>query len=141
MMNVQLGNIELKNPVIPASGTCGFGLEMSEWLDLNSLGAISTKGTTREARYGNPVPRIAECGTTGMLNAVGLQNPGVGSAEISTARNVAMFILRDYLELKYEKIGQIFGGRKHTTVMHGCDNVDEDKDLKKQAEEIYKLIT
>ena len=63
------------------------------------------------------------------------------SAEISTARNVAMFILRDYLELKYEKIGQIFGGRKHTTVMHGCDNVDEDKDLKKQAEEIYKLIT
>ena len=77
MMNVQLGNIELKNPVIPASGTCGFGLEMSEWLDLNSLGAISTKGTTREARYGNPVPRIAECGATGMLNAVGLQNPGV----------------------------------------------------------------
>ena len=76
-MNVQLGNIELKNPVIPASGTCGFGLEMSEWLDLNSLGAISTKGTTREARYGNPVPRIAECGATGMLNAVGLQNPGV----------------------------------------------------------------
>ena len=63
------------------------------------------------------------------------------SAEISTARNVAMFICRDYLELKYEKIGQIFGGRKHTTVMHGCDNVDEDKDLKKQAEEIYKFIT
>ncbi|PWJ69172.1 chromosomal replication initiator protein DnaA [Ruminococcaceae bacterium R-25] len=63
------------------------------------------------------------------------------SAEISTARNVAMFICRDYLELKYEKIGQIFGGRKHTTVMHGCDNVDEDKDLKKQADEIYKLIT
>ena len=63
------------------------------------------------------------------------------SAEISTARNVAMFICRDYLELKYEKIGQLFGGRKHTTVMHGCDNVDEDSDLKKQAEEIYKLIT
>ncbi|MBQ6018037.1 MAG: chromosomal replication initiator protein DnaA [Clostridiales bacterium] len=63
------------------------------------------------------------------------------NAEISTARNVAMFICRDYLELKYEKIGQIFGGRKHTTVMHGCDNVDENKDLKKQADEIYKLIT
>ena len=63
------------------------------------------------------------------------------NAEISTARNVAMFICRDYLELKYEKIGQIFGGRKHTTVMHGCDNVDENKDLKNQAEEIYKLIT
>ena len=63
------------------------------------------------------------------------------SAEISTARNVAMFICRDYLELKYEKIGQLFGGRKHTTVMHGCDNVDEDPELKKQAEEIYKHIT
>ena len=63
------------------------------------------------------------------------------NAEISEARNVAMFICRDYLEIKYEKIGQIFGGRKHTTVMHGCDNVDENKELKKKAEEIYKLIT
>lgn len=76
-MKVRLGDIELQNPVIPASGTCGFGQEMSEWMDLNILGAISTKGTTREARYGNPQPRIAECGSTGMLNAVGLQNPGV----------------------------------------------------------------
>ena len=75
-MVVRLGDIELKNPVIPASGTCGFGQEMSEWLDLNLLGAISTKGTTREARYGNPLPRIAEC-PAGLLNAVGLQNPGV----------------------------------------------------------------
>jgi len=63
------------------------------------------------------------------------------SAEISTARNVAMFICRDHLELKYEKIGQLFGGRKHTTVMHGCENVDEDKRLKKVAEEIIKNIT
>ena len=63
------------------------------------------------------------------------------SAEISTARNVAMFICRDYLELKLEKIGQIFGGRKHTTVMHGCDNVNDSSDLKAQAEEIYKIIT
>lgn len=76
-MKVRLGNIELQNPVIPASGTCGFGLEMSEWMDLNCLGALSTKGTTREPRYGNPLPRIAECGASGMLNAVGLQNPGV----------------------------------------------------------------
>ena len=75
-MVVRLGDIELKNPVIPASGTCGFGQEMSEWFDLNLLGAISTKGTTREARYGNPLPRIAEC-PAGLLNAVGLQNPGV----------------------------------------------------------------
>ena len=76
-MKVRLGDIELQNPVIPASGTCGFGLEMSEWFDLNRLGAISIKGTTREARYGNAQPRIAECGATGMLNAVGLQNPGI----------------------------------------------------------------
>ena len=62
------------------------------------------------------------------------------SAEISKARNVAMFICRDYLELKYEKIGQLFGGRKHTTVMHGCDNVDEDSEVKKEAEAIYKSI-
>ena len=75
-MEVKLGDIRLQNPIIPASGTCGFGLEMSEWMDLNILGAISTKGTTREARYGNPLPRIAEC-PAGMLNAVGLQNPGV----------------------------------------------------------------
>lgn len=76
-MRVKLGYIDLQNPVIPASGTCGFGQEMSEWFDLNLLGAISTKGTTREARYGNALPRIAECGNAGMLNAVGLQNPGV----------------------------------------------------------------
>ena len=63
------------------------------------------------------------------------------NAEIAAARNVAMFMCRDYLELKYEKIGQIFGGRKHTTVMHGCDNVDENPHLKSQAEEIYKLMT
>lgn len=67
----------MKNPIIPASGTCGFGQELGECYDLNILGAISCKGTTREARYGNPLPRIAECGNYGMINAVGLQNPGV----------------------------------------------------------------
>lgn len=66
----------MQNPVIPASGTCGFGQEMSEWFDLNCLGAIATKGTTRDARYGNALPRIAEC-PAGMLNAIGLQNPGI----------------------------------------------------------------
>ena len=75
-MKVKLGHIELQNPVIPASGTCGFGREMSEWLDLNGLGAVATKGTTREARYGNALPRIAEC-PAGLINAIGLQNPGV----------------------------------------------------------------
>ena len=66
----------MQNPVIPASGTCGFGQEMNEWFDLNILGAIATKGTTREPRYGNALPRIAEC-PAGLINAIGLQNPGV----------------------------------------------------------------
>lgn len=74
---VSLSNIELRNPVIPASGTYGFGEEFAALYDLNVLGGISFKGTTREARYGNTLPRIAECGGYGMLNAVGLQNPGV----------------------------------------------------------------
>lgn len=74
---VSLSNIELRNPVIPASGTYGFGEEFAALYDLNVLGGISFKGTTREARYGNALPRIAECSGYGMLNAVGLQNPGV----------------------------------------------------------------
>ena len=73
---VNLCGIELDNPVIPASGTFGYGSEFAELYDINCLGTFSFKGTTREARFGNPTPRIAEC-AGGMLNAVGLQNPGV----------------------------------------------------------------
>ena len=75
-MNVNLCGIELENPVIPASGTFGYGYEFAELYDINMLGTFSFKGTTRDARFGNPTPRIAEC-TSGMINAVGLQNPGV----------------------------------------------------------------
>ena len=75
-LRVRLGELTLKNPVIPASGTFGFGLEMKEVFDLNLLGGISLKGTTRDARFGNPTPRIAEC-REGMINSVGLQNPGI----------------------------------------------------------------
>lgn len=75
-ISTQLGNLTLKNPIIPASGTFGFGYEMADWYDINCLGAISLKGTTLNARFGNETPRIAEC-ASGMLNAVGLQNPGV----------------------------------------------------------------
>ena len=75
-MKVNLCGIELDNPVIPASGTFGFGYEFAELYDINILGTFSFKGTTREPRFGNPTPRIAEC-TAGMINAVGLQNPGV----------------------------------------------------------------
>lgn len=67
----------LDNPVIPASGTFGFGYEFAEFYDINCLGSISLKGTTAEPRFGNPLPRIAEC-PAGLLNSIGLQNPGVG---------------------------------------------------------------
>ena len=75
-LNVSLCGIELDNPIIPASGTFGFGYEFAELYDINILGTFSFKGTTRDPRFGNPTPRIAEC-TAGMINAVGLQNPGV----------------------------------------------------------------
>ena len=75
-LNVNLCGIELDNPIIPASGTFGFGYEFAELYDINILGTFSFKGTTRDPRFGNPTPRIAEC-TAGMINAVGLQNPGV----------------------------------------------------------------
>ena len=73
---VNLCGIEIDNPVIPASGTFGFGYEFAELYDINCLGTFSFKGTTKDARFGNPTPRIAEC-DSGMINAVGLQNPGV----------------------------------------------------------------
>ena len=75
-MKVNLCGIELDNPIIPASGTFGYGYEFAELYDINCLGTFSFKGTTIEPRFGNPTPRIAEC-TAGMINAVGLQNPGV----------------------------------------------------------------
>ena len=73
---ISLCGIEIDNPVIPASGTFGFGYEFADLYDINCLGTFSFKGTTKDARFGNPTPRIAEC-ASGMLNAVGLQNPGV----------------------------------------------------------------
>ena len=75
-LKVNLCGIELDNPVIPASGTFGFGYEFADIYDINVLGTFSFKGTTKDARFGNPTPRIAEC-PNGMINAVGLQNPGV----------------------------------------------------------------
>ena len=73
---VSLSGIELDNPIIPASGTFGFGYEFAELYDINMLGSFSFKGTTKEPRFGNPTPRIAEC-PAGMINSVGLQNPGI----------------------------------------------------------------
>ncbi|MBE6541551.1 MAG: dihydroorotate dehydrogenase [Ruminococcaceae bacterium] len=75
-LKINLCGVEIDNPIIPASGTFGFGYEFAEIYDINVLGSFSFKGTTAETRFGNPTPRIAEC-ASGMLNAVGLQNPGV----------------------------------------------------------------
>ena len=75
-MKVTLCGIEMDNPIIPASGTFGYGYEFAELYDINCLGSFSFKGTTKDPRFGNPTPRIAEC-PAGMINAVGLQNPGV----------------------------------------------------------------
>jgi len=106
-MSVNLCGIELDNPVIPASGTFGFGYEFAEIYDINLLGTFSFKGTTKDPRFGNPTPRIAEC-TAGMINAVGLQNPGVEkviSEELPKMRkvfhkkvmaNVSGFAVADY---------------------------------------------
>ena len=106
---VSLCGIELDNPIIPASGTFGFGYEFAELYDINILGSLSFKGTTLEPRFGNPTPRIAEC-DSGMLNAVGLQNPGVDKViEVElpklrrvfnkpTMANVSGFSLEEYVE-------------------------------------------
>jgi len=75
-LSVTLSGIKLQNPVIPASGTFGYGAEFKDFYDINILGSFSFKGTTKEPRFGNPTPRIAEC-VSGMINSVGLQNPGI----------------------------------------------------------------
>ncbi|MBR6351659.1 MAG: dihydroorotate dehydrogenase [Firmicutes bacterium] len=87
-LSVSLCGTELDNPVIPASGTFGYGREFAEVYDLNILGSFSFKGTTKEARFGNPTPRIAEC-SGGMLNSVGLQNPGVDAVIAEELPNIA----------------------------------------------------
>lgn len=119
-LSARLCGIDLDNPVIPASGTFGYGYEFAELYDLNILGAISIKGTTLEARFGNPSPRIAEC-PSGLINSVGLQNPGIDkviSEELPRLRkcfrkpvlaNISGFTVREYAELarRLEPVGQV----------------------------------
>lgn len=114
---VSLCGVELTNPVIPASGTFGFGYEFNDIYDINVLGAISIKGTTKEARFGNPTPRIAEC-TEGLINSIGLQNPGIDAVvekEIPRLRqvyhkpiisNISGFSIEEYVYC-CEKINQV----------------------------------
>ena len=119
-LSTTLCGIELDNPVIPASGTFGYGYEFAELYDINCLGTFSFKGTTREPRFGNPTPRIAEA-SAGMLNAVGLQNPGVDAVireelpKLKTVfhkpviANVSGFSLEEYAQVceKLDKEKQV----------------------------------
>ena len=119
-MKVTLCGIELDNPIIPASGTFGYGYEFAELYDINMLGTFSFKGTTRDARFGNSTPRIAEC-PAGMINAVGLQNPGVEAVignelpklakcfDKKVMANVSGFSVEDYVYTceKLDKCDQV----------------------------------
>ena len=131
-LSVSLAGVELKNPIIPASGTFGYGREYAELYDLNILGSFSWKGTTKEARLGNPQPRIAEM-TGGMLNAVGLQNPGMDAVLEKEVPNIARifqgpvianiggFSIDEYVEncRKLESVEQV----KILEVNISCPNV------------------
>lgn len=133
--SVTLCGVRLDNPVIPASGTFGYGNEFCEYYDINILGSFSFKGTTREARFGNPTPRIAEC-EGGMINAVGLQNPGVEAViaeELPRLKthfrkpviaNVSGFSIEEYVHCcslldKQEQVGIIEVNVSCPNVRHG----------------------
>ena len=131
-LSVNLCGIELCNPVIPASGTFGYGYEFAELYDINCLGTFSFKGTTKDPRFGNPTPRIAEC-EAGMINAVGLQNPGVEkviSEELPrlarcfhkpVMANVSGFSVEDYAYTcekldKEAQVGWLESARNHPSI-------------------------
>ncbi len=135
-LQISLSGITLDNPIIPASGTFGFGQEFAEIYDINCLGSLSFKGTTQEPRYGNPTPRIAECGNYGMLNAVGLQNPGINKViaeELPRLRsifhkpiiaNISGFSLEEYVYCcslidKEDQIGIVEVNISCPNVRHG----------------------
>lgn len=119
-LKVTLSGVKLDNPVIPASGTFGFGYEFTKFYDINILGSVSFKGTTKDARYGNPLPRIAEC-KEGLINSIGLQNPGIDSVIINELpklkacfkkpliANISGFSIDEYVECckKIDKEDQV----------------------------------
>lgn len=131
-LKVSLSGWQLDNPIIPASGTFGFGYEFTEFYDINILGSIATKGTTRDPRFGNPTPRIAEC-ERGMINAVGLQNPGIDkviSEEFAKLRqvyhkqvvaNVSGFSEEEYVECAKKMDAQDIVGILEINI--SCPNV------------------
>lgn len=119
-LTVNLCGVELDNPIIPASGTFGYGYEFAELYDINILGSFSFKGTTREARFGNPTPRIAEC-PMGMINAVGLQNPGV--------ENVIACELPKMREHFHKKVMANVSGFSVEDYAYTCERLDGEEDI------------
>lgn len=156
-LSVNLCGIELSNPVIAASGTFGFGYEFAELYDINCLGTFSFKGTTKQARFGNPTPRIAEC-SSGLINAVGLQNPGVDkviSEELPKLKkcfnkpvmaNVSGFSLEEYAYTcekidKCEQVGWIEVNISCPNVHGGGMAFGTDKDAAASVVKAVKAVT
>ena len=117
---VTLSGIELDNPIIPASGTFGFGYEFAEIYDINMLGTFSFKGTTKEPRFGNPTPRIAEC-PSGMINAVGLQNPGI--------ENVIAEELPELKKCFHKPVMANISGFSLEEYVYCCEKIDKEEQV------------
>ena len=155
--SVVLSGWKLDNPVIPASGTFGYGQEFNEFYDINILGSFSFKGTTREARFGNPTPRIAEC-REGMINAVGLQNPGIEHVikeELPKMKeffhkpviaNISGFSIEDYAYCcekidKEEQVGLIEVNISCPNVRHGGMSFGTQPEMAAEVTRAVKAVT
>ena len=156
-LSVLLSGIKLENPVIPASGTFGFGYEFADFYDINCLGSISLKGTTKDSRYGNKLPRIAEC-NQGLINSIGLQNPGIDKViaeELPKIRkvfkkpliaNISGFSIEEYVHNcekidKEDQIGIIELNISCPNVNHGGMAFGTSKEAAKEVTEAVKEVT
>lgn len=156
-LSVKLSTMSLDNPIIPASGTFGFGYEFTQFYDINILGSIATKGTTENARFGNETPRIAEC-TEGMINAVGLQNPGIDAVikeeftklakvyQKQIIANISGFSIEEYVTCAKKMdqspiVGIIEVNISCPNVKHGGMSFGTDAVLAKEITKAVKAVT
>ncbi|MFR9523640.1 MAG: dihydroorotate dehydrogenase [Rikenellaceae bacterium] len=156
-LSVDLCGVRLDNPVVPASGTFGFGEEFNDYYDINILGSFSFKGTTRDARFGNPTPRIAEC-DRGMINAVGLQNPGIDKVisdliprmsqyfHKPVVANISGFSIEEYVECcakidKVEQVGIIEVNVSCPNVKHGGMSFGTSPEAAAEVTRAVKAVT
>ncbi len=156
-LSVELCGLKLENPIVPASGTFGFGEEFNDFYDINILGSFSFKGTTRDARFGNPTPRIAEC-EGGMINSVGLQNPGIDVViddliprmssyfHKPVVANISGFSLEEYVECcakidKVEQVGIIEVNVSCPNVKHGGMSFGTSPEAAAEVTRAVKAVT